>query len=771
MYIFRKVFSCTLVFVSVFGYLNAQESERLEPVINLSALSERWDEGLAIGNGMQGAMIWKKENAIRFSLDRADLWDERPVKNQNRAEFKFDWVYRQWKANNYTAVQQLFDDPYEKEAGPTKIPGAAFEMEVPNSWGNPTSATINTYKALAAVTYSSGVRLQAFVSSAIPFGFFRIQNAKDAPVFRLVPPDYAGKTTGAKPNSLARLGYTQGAVESVPNGYTYLQEGFNGFRYRVTVIFSKQKGGTIEGIWHIAAGNKEKGVENPDLVSLNAYLNQGFDICLTKHVGWWYAFWAKSDINIPDKTLQRHWYLANYYLGSTSRTGGPAISLQSIWTADNGLLPPWKGDFHNDLNTQMSYWSAYTANHLEESMVFNDFLENRKEVFKNYTKSFFEKDGLNVPGVMSYSGTPLGGWIQYAFSPTVSAWLLQHYYWQWKYSMDLDFLKTKAYPWAKETALFLEQFSKVNDKGQRQLPLSSSPEMFDNTAKAWFAQTTNFDLALVHFAWKAAAEMATTLARESEATKWKALASSLPPLAQATGNELVVAPGVPYQASHRHLSHLMTIYPLGLLNWESGDTARQTITRSIKVLDSIGTAKWNGYSFSWQAALKARARDGEGVFKALKTFTDGFCLPNGFHINGDLTKKYSQNNERALTLEGNFGFAAALQEMLIQSHSDTILIMPAIPKSWDTLTYKNLRTQGGMLIDATLSTGKVKQVVIKADCDGFVNLKVPYPNFSHKIVAVSGKPTKKTVVNGVVRMFLTKGSIIEVNPSRWPYKS
>jgi alpha-L-fucosidase 2 len=750
--------------------LTAQEAERNEPLINLPALATSWEDGLPIGNGLQGALIWQKQNSIRFSLDRADLWDERPVKNQNRTEFKFDWVLRQWKGNNYQAVQQLFDEPYSQEAGPTKLPGAALEIEIPAAWGTANSSVVNTYKALAAVTFTSGVRLQSFVSAGIPFGFFRIQNSKTIPLFKLVPPDYEGNSQSSNKNSLGRLGYKQGKVDSVPGGYTYLQEGYNGFKYRVTVLFSRQKNGTIEGIWHITAGTEGKGIDSPDLISLNAYLRQGFDMYLTKHVEWWYQFWAKSDISIPDKNLQRHWYLTHYFLGSTSRQGGPAISLQSVWTADNGQLPPWKGDFHHDLNTQMSYWPAYTANHLDESMVFNDFLDARKEVFKQYTKTYFEKEGLNVPGVASFQGTPLGGWIQYAFSPTVSAWLLQHYYWQWKYSMNADFLKTRAYPWAKETALFLEQMTKANEKGQRQLPMSSSPEIFDNSSKAWFAENTNHDVSLMHFAWKAAAEMAQVLGNENEAAKWQNLAASLPPLAQAKGQELIIAPNTPYQTSHRHHAHLMAIYPLGLLKWEDGDSTREIINRSIKVLDSIGTSQWNGYSFPWQAALKARAHDGAGAAKALQVFTENFCASNGFHLNGDLNKKYTNNSGRPFTLEGNFGFAAALQEMLIQSHSDTILIMPAIPANWDSLTFKNLRVQGGMLIDAVRAQGKVKQVIIRADTDGFVYLKVPYPNFSHRVVAIEGKPTKKTVINGVVRLYLTKGSIVEINPTKWPYK-
>ena len=115
--------------------------------------------------------------------------------------------------------------------------------------------------------------------------------------------------------------------------------------------------------------------------------------------------------------------MEQYKFGSAARVGAPPISLQAVWTADNGKLPPWKGDFHHDLNTQLSYWPAYSGNHLDEEIGFIDWLWNNRDTFKEYTKEYYETEGVNVPGVSTLTGQPMGGWIQYAFSPTVSAWL------------------------------------------------------------------------------------------------------------------------------------------------------------------------------------------------------------------------------------------------------------------------------------------------------------------------------------------------------------
>lgn len=753
---------CAFFLMPFFG--NAQAQAATDPAINLNRLPSSWDEGLPLGNGQQGALIWQKDKLVRMALDRADLWDERPMKNFDRPEFSFEWVRQQYLGNNYKRVQELFDDPYNKDVTPTKLPGAALEITPLPAWGSINSATVDVFKALAAVKWSSGVRLQSFVSMLQPLGFFRIQGSKAVPMVKLVPPPYGdGQGTGTG-SDLSRLGYKQGKVDSVFNGYMYTQNGYGGFAYRVTVFFNRLKDGTVEGVWTIATGKTGNEFNRVDTLAMRAALRNGFDINLTAHVGWWGKFWQRSSITVPDADIQRHYHLAKYFLASTSRPGNPPISLQAVWTADNGKLPPWKGDFHHDLNTQMSYWPTYTANHLEEAAVFTDYLDARKETYKTYTSKYFGKDGLNVPGVTTLAGSPMGGWIQYAFSPTVSAWLSHHFYWQWKYGMDGDFLKLKAYPWVKETAVFLEQLSKLNDKGQRQLPLSSSPEIHDNSAKAWFTQTTNYDLSLMKFTWNAAAKMARASGNEADARRWDALAASLPPLAQAPGLELMFAPNAPYNVSHRHFSHLMAIYPLGQIRWEDNDSSRQTIKRSVQVLDSIGYSGWTGYSFTWLAALKARAHDGAGAEKALRIFTEAFCGANGFHLNGDATGKYSGSKSRPFTLEGNFGFAAAVQEMLIQSYSDTVNIMPAVPESWQNVSFKGLRTEGGFVFDVTRENGRVRQMVITAEADGFLHLRLPYT--AYRLVPVNGKPMRRSTVNGVLRVYLTKGSIVEINPTR-----
>ncbi|WP_449436431.1 glycosyl hydrolase family 95 catalytic domain-containing protein [Pedobacter steynii] len=399
--------------------------------------------------------------------------------------------------------------------------------------------------------------------------------------------------------------------------------------------------------------------------------------------------------------------MEQYKFGSVARADAPPISLQAVWTADNGRIPPWKGDYHHDLNTQLSYWPAYSGNHLTEAMGYINHMEQNKANYKRYTKLYFGAEGIAVPGVTTLDGTEMGGWIQYSLSPTVSSWLAQHYYLQWRYSMDRAFLKNKAYPWIKGTALFLENITVKDANGHRKLKISSSPEINDNDLSAWFLENTNYDLALMKFTFKAAAELATELGLKTEAAKWSKLLNEFDDFSITNNDELKFAPTLDYKESHRHFSHMMAIHPLGLIKWEDGAKAQSIIKNTIQLLDKVGPDYWCGYSYSWLANMKARAKDGEGAAKDLEIFAKAFCSVNSFHLNGDQTKSgLSKFQYRPFTLEGNFAFASGLQEMLLQSYAGFIEIMPAIPAEWKDASFKNLRTEGAFLVSAKKKTDR-----------------------------------------------------------------
>ncbi|MFN8347323.1 MAG: glycoside hydrolase N-terminal domain-containing protein [Spirosomataceae bacterium] len=745
-----------LAFLQLTTVAGAQVSPKHDLIFD--KLPTRWDEALPLGNGFMGELIWQKGDQLRFSLDHAELWDLRPMEGMNKPEFTYQWVQEQIKKDNYKAVQQYGDVPYEREPAPSKIPGAALEIDTKN-WGNVTSARLNVQKAAAEVKWTNGAKLTSFVHAENHLGYFRLDGVNELKV-NLLAPKYEGEVDKAAGGSvagddLARLGYKQGQVIQQGNAYTYRQKGWGGFEYEVSVRWKQIAGDSWEGVWSISAHYPNKPKTDANQLTANV---PGFDKALVSHTGWWKRFWIKSSITVPDAILEKQYYLEQYKFGSTARQGAPPISLQAVWTADNGRLPPWKGDFHHDLNTQLSYWPSYTANHLEEGIGYLDHLDQNRQAYRDYTKWFYQTDGLNVPGVTTLTGVPMGGWIQYSFSPTVSSWLAQHYYLQWRYSMDRDFLLKRAYPWFKEVAAFLEKTTFLNAQGQRQLPISSSPEINDNKVTAWFSENTNYDLSLMRFTFSKAAELATELKLTQEAAHWQTIFGQFAPYALSENDELKFAPSLPYNQSHRHFSHVMAIHPLGEIRWENGEKDQKIIKNSLDLLDKVGPDWWCGYSYAWLGSLKARAKDGEGAARTLRTFATAFCLPNSFHANGDQTKSgLSKFTYRPFTLEGNFAFAAGIQEMLIQSYAGFTELFPAVPADWQEVSFKELRTEGAFLVSAVRTGGLVDEVTVKSEKGGVMRLKWPFKTYFVK--SQKGVTLKKTE-GEMVELILQKGGII-----------
>ena len=720
-----------LVFFVITNFSIAQTSKHN---LQFSKLATRWDEAMPLGNGMIGALVWEKNKTLRISLDRADLWDSRPMKGLHRPEFSYDWIYNQVKKGDYKPVQQNFDYPYDHEPAPTKIPGAALEFNSTH-WGGSISNQLDIKNAVCTVRWKNGTQLTTLVDANTTTGWFKFENLKTTLDISLVAPNYQGEVKNSGDpvggDDLGRLGYEQGTVKKQDHKIVYHQKGWGNFEYEVIVQWSNVVAGSVEGVWTItrtpilntAVNKSNTGVE----------LAKGFNAVYQKHSKWWNLFWNKSSIQIPDELIEKQWYLEQYKFGSTARKNAPPISLQGIWTADNGRIPPWKGDFHHDLNTQLSYWPSYSGNHLEEAMGYLDHFESNKKNYKRYTKQFFNKEGIAVPGVTTLDGTEMGGWIQYSLSPTVSAWVAQHYYLQWRYSMDRTFLKNKAYPWVKETAHFLENITVLDSLGHRVLLMSSSPEINDNDLKAWFNKTTNYDLSLMKFNFKIAIELANELHLYNEAKHWEIILNQFEDFAISENHELLVAPNYPYNESHRHFSNMMAIHPLGIFQWDKSNQDQLVIKNSIQRLDSMGPVNWCGYSYAWLANLKARAKDGIGATKALTIFANAFCSTNSFHLNGDQTKSgYSGFTYRPFTLEGNFAFAAGVQEMLLQSYQGFMDIMPAVPKAWKDVSFNQLRAEGAFVVSAKKLNGALEQLKIVSEKGGNLTLKNPFTKYTYQ---------------------------------------
>lgn len=704
-----------------------------------------WDEALPLGNGLMGALVWGNGSPLNISLDRTDLWDMRPVPEFQTDEYNYKTMRAWVEAGREEDLERLYRSTYLRNPAPTKLPAGRIVLPL-DERAVFEKAKLPLADAMAEVSFVGGMKLKALVHATERIGLIAIDNVPESftPQLRAPPfgngayADQYGKDAVESQISLTKLGYPSPEKASGKDWNGYTQECWGGFRYAVAVVW-KQRMNRWEGAWSIATSDEDKDVLGCARERACQAVKAGFDGMLASHRAWWTEFWKCSSIRLPNQTIERQWYLETYKFGAgSSRRGAPPMALQSPWTCDDGQIPPWKGDYHHDLNTELTYWPGYSANHLEEGLNFLDWLWKTKPHCEAWTKRFYGLPGLNVPGVADINNNPLGGGSPFSHSSTTGAWLAHHFYLHWRHSMDREFLRERAWPWLRDCATFIAAITEAGPDGKRTLRLSSSPEINEHTPRAWFSTITNYDLALIRWLLGATAELADELELKNDAARWRAILNEMPELAKAKDDErLLVAKDFALSdqrsesfqdsSSHRHLSHLMAIYPLGLVRFENGPDDRRIIRASLDELERLGTDAWCGYSFAWLVNLSARARDGEKAARATEIFATAFCLPNSFHCNGDQSGKgYSKFTYRPFTLEGNFACAAGIQEMLLQSHGGAITVFPAIPDKWKDVAFDTLRAEGAFLVSARRADGRTHSVTIVSEKGGIARLVDPF---------------------------------------------
>jgi alpha-L-fucosidase 2 len=701
-----------------------------------------WDEAFPLGNGILGALVWGDGQPLKISLDRTDLWDLRKVPEFHSQEYSYK-LMRQWESERrFEDLRRVYEEPYHRPA-PTRLPAGRIELSLERAQFRWMSLLLDN--AIAGVNCTSGIAARIMVHATEPVGAILIRT-DHAVTPRLLAPAFGSAATDEK-NSLAQLDYAPPKLHHGSDFLAFTQDAAEGFSYAACLAWVKTHR-VWYGTWSVASSFES----NRPLALARKRAEQaretGFQNLAVAHRDWWHAFWSKSTVGLPNKLLEKQWFLEQYKFGSASRKGFPPITLQGPWTADDGKLPPWKGDYHHDLNTELSYWPCYTANRLEEGENFLEWLWKTLPNCRNWTRRFFDMPGLNVPMTADLTNDQIGGWRQYTHSATTAAWLCHHFYLHWRYSGDESFLRERAWPYLREVCLFIEAVTAEKDAGGlRTLPLSSSPEINDNKPEAWFPTITNYDLALIRWLLSATAELAERLSLSAEAQHWREVLAEMPQFSLGGDGRLLVAKDYPLPASHRHFSHLMAIHPLGLIDVSQGTAASATIRASLAELERLGTDWWCGYSFAWLACLQARARNGGAAEAALEVFARAFTLRNSFHCNGDQSGKgYSKFTYRPFTLEGNFAAAAAIQEMLLQSHGGKIVVFPAVPESWREISFSSLRAQGAFLISARRVAGKTRRVEIVSEKGGPCRLVSP---FTGRLLTFKTEPGQK--------MALTRG--------------
>ncbi|MBQ8374092.1 MAG: glycoside hydrolase N-terminal domain-containing protein [Clostridia bacterium] len=725
----------------------------------------RWDEGLALGNGKMGTLVYG-DGPLRLSVDRVDLWDNRPNPTTLTKEFTFKNLVRLSKSGNeadWKRRDELFEDIFTATAYPTKLTAGRITLDFGVKTKNiQTHLSLKEAVASVAIEKGSVGSAEIFLSATEFVGVARVYG--DYRLDIQIPLYLSGDESGAAANNSGVGSYKEGCLRYPrakvisEDGYTYYeQKTHTDFAFGVVALRVEFDG--YSEIYYTLATNAdgENFIDRAknELAKISLI---GYETLKKRHIDWWSAYWKKSEISIGVPLLEKVYYRSWYLFASCSRKGFYPMPLQGVWTADNDNLPPWKGDYHHDTNTELSYQSYLKANRMDEGRVFVDYLWNLREEYKRFAKSFFGVKGLLIPSCSTLDGKAMGGWAQYSLSPTMTIWAAQSFDEYWLYSGDKKFLRARAYPFLKAVGEAICGLLEERD-GKLYLPLSSSPEIYDNTREAYLEPNSNFDLALLIYLYKTLKNYAQILGKDGD--QYEVILSKLDPIALDDRGVVLLDKTQRLPESHRHFSHVMCMYPLHLLNYDREENMR-IYEQTLAQIEQLGTGWWVGFSFGMCAQLYAMMHNGNAAYEKLRAFAKGFVAENGFHLNGDFKGYgFSQFHYRPFTLESSFGFCDALQEMLLQEHNGYIEAFPATSEEcWQKASFKRLRSYRGVLVSAALKEGKTQKLVLETKKG--VTVKV-LNNFGSEslLVKINGKETTVSVAQGdVFELVLPRGKTV-----------
>lgn len=684
---------------------------------------KRWDEAIPLGNGSIGSLIYGN-GPLKIAVDRLDLWDNRPIKSVYKRDFKYkdyvractgseeDWIY---KINKYD-IRPRTNYPTKLSAGRILLDigqtseKIVSELDIENAVAKLTCNDIVVTSFISAIEQIGVIRVNADCKYKIHIPTYISGNEEDSEVCQ-------GDGTSVEQQL---LDYPEAKVEKDGKYTYYKQNSLTDYTY--TLMVKEVKNGKYTDIYFTVATTDD----SQDVV---AYAKQvienaekkGYDLLFVEHKKWWKKYWAKSKISVGDKDIEKTYYRSWYLFASTSRKGGYPMPLQGVWTADNDMLPPWKGDYHHDTNTQMSYWGYGKANRLDEGRVFADYLWKLRNKFKKFAKHFYQVDGYLLPATSSLNGEFMGGWSQYSLSPTMTIWAAKAFDDYYYYSGDKNFLKNRAYPFLKGVEKGIRGLL-IEKDGKYYLPVSTSPEIYEEKQENFRIGVTNFDQSLLLYLYRALIRFAKDLGVDSR--EYEEILNKLDPIFVDDEKVIMLSNERRMPFSHRHFSHLMCVYPLNVFKNDSQEN-EEIIKNSMLEIEQLGTGWWVGFSFPWCATLYASIYNGNAAYEKLRTFNLAYLSQNGFHLNGDY-KGYgaSQWHYRPFTLEAQFAYCDAVQEMLLQDNKGYVELFPAMPIRWNKAEFKDLRVEKGLLVSAKYKDGKVIFLSIKATKETSVKVKL-----------------------------------------------
>ncbi len=400
-----------------------------------------------------------------------------------------------------------------------------------------------------------------------------------------------------------------------------------------------------------------------------------------------------------------------YLLISSSRPGSLPANLQGIWNNSNN--PPWRSDYHSNINVQMNYWPAEVTNLSECHIPFIDYINNQREVRTKATREFYKSQkGWTVQTENNIYGAG-----SFVWNPPASAWYCQHLWEHYAFTNDKKYLRDVAYPVMKEICEFWEERLVPDSNGKLVTLDGWSPEHGPHEPGVTYDQEIVWDLFTNYLEASEILGIDPEYRKTVTSLRDKLLKPQIGKWGQLMEWSIDRDDSTD---THRHISHLFALYPGRQI---SINQTPELASAAKKILIARGDQS-TGWAMAWRINFWARMYDGNHAYKLLRNLMTivggtGTDYGKGGGVYSNLFDAHPP-----FQIDGNFGATSGIAEMLIQSQAGEICLLPALPDGWSSGTVTGLKARGGYVVDVTWKDGKVITYRIASTNGGNVKIRV-----------------------------------------------